>query len=205
MSITTKRPPIKQTVGAQFICFAVPTENGDWSGTFEETVEKTEVVKNIKISENSEQNDVYASGSVYKSDTTSGADQIEVEVVAFPIETMARMKGEEIIEGLHLAGGRREKPFFAYGKIVEYSGSVRLEWYPKCRWAGNTDEASTREEKFTEQNDTITINAYPFNENGDKKTYVDSSESTFPKGLTKEKFFTKPILTKEDLTAALAA
>lgn len=47
-----------------------------------------------------------------------------------------------------------------------------------------------------------TIKAYPFNDNGDIKAMVDSTMASFPVGLTEEKFFTKPILTKEDLKAA---
>ena len=203
MSITTKRPPLKQTVGAQYLCFNNASEDGGWSGTYEENVEKTEVVKSVKVSESAEQNDVYASGSVYQSDMTSGADQVEVEVIAFPVETLARMRGEKVEEGLHFSGGRRERPYFAYGKVVKYSGSYRLEWYPKCKLAGNSDEVNTSEEKFQEQNDTINISAYPFNAEGDKKVYIDSSEASFPEGATEEKFFAKPILTKEDLTAAL--
>ena len=56
--------------------------------------------------------------------------------------------------------------------------------------------------KFSEQTDTVTIKAYPFNDNGDIKAMVDSTMASFPSGLTEEKFFTKPILTKEDLKAA---
>ncbi len=57
-------------------------------------------------------------------------------------------------------------------------------------------------EKFSEQTDTITIKAYPFNENKDIKAMVDSTMASFPTGLTEEKFFAKPILTKEDLKTA---
>ena len=42
-----------------------------------------------------------------------------------------------------------------------------------------------------------------FDEKGNKKVYVDSETENFPNGLTEEKFFTKPILTKEDLVAAI--
>ena len=70
MSITTKKPPMKETVGAQYICFVTQTEDGDWQKQFEETVEKTEVVKKVKISENSSSEVTYASGVVYDSDTT---------------------------------------------------------------------------------------------------------------------------------------
>ena len=45
MAIKTKRPPMKETVGAQYICFAKETEEGEFDGTYETDVEKTEVVK----------------------------------------------------------------------------------------------------------------------------------------------------------------
>lgn len=205
MGIVTKKPPVKETVGAQYICFATGTEDGEWPGTFEETVEKTEVVKSVKVTENSENTDVYASGKVYDSDTSISKTDIETQVIAFPAGTLANMRGEVVdAGGLHLSGGKGERPWFAYGKVVELkNGKVRFEWYPKCKLASNSDEIATREDKFSEQPDTITISAYAFNDNGDIRAYVDSSASNFPEGLTEDKFFNKPILTKEDLAKAV--
>lgn len=206
MAITNKRPPRKETVGAQYICFNQMSEDGDWTKNYEESVEKTSTVKSVKVTENSESSDVYASGDVYDTDNTSSATTIEVEVVAIPIETLAKMRGEAVDEGgLFLSGGKATRPFFAYGKVVKLkNGKVRLEWYPKCKLSENSDEISTSEEKASEQNDTITIAAYSFDEKGNKRTYVDSSAGNFPEGLTEDKFFAKPVLTKEDLAAAIS-
>ena len=68
MAINTKKPAMKQTVGAQYMCFANTTEGGEYDGTYEADVEKTEVVKSVKVTENSETSDVYASGKIYDSD-----------------------------------------------------------------------------------------------------------------------------------------
>lgn len=57
---------------------------------------------------------------------------------------------------------------------------------------------------FLNRQTRITIKAYAFNDNEDIKAMVDSSSSAFPAGLTEEKFFGKPILTKEDLTSAVS-
>lgn len=205
MGITVKKPPMKETVGAQYICFAIPGEDGEWPGTFEEEVEKTEVVKSVKVTENAEVVDAYASGKVYDSDTTTSKTDIEVSVLAFPADTIAKMRGEIVEEGgLHLSGGKGERPYFGYGKVVKLkNGKVRYEWYPKCKLAENSDEIATREEKFSEQTDTIKISAYGFDDNGNIRAYVDSSASNWPEGLTEEKFFKKPILTKEDLKTAV--
>lgn len=208
MGIVVQKPPIKETVGAQYVCFnTILEESNDWSGQYEENVEKTNVVKSVKVTENTEVTDVYASGDVYDSDTTASKTSIETQVVAFPADTLARMRGESVDEGgLHLSGGSGERPFFAYGKVVKMKhGAVRFEWFPKCKLAENTDEVATREEKFSEQTDTITINAYPFNDNGDIRAYVDSSASNFPEKLTEAKFFAKPILTKADLATAVSS
>lgn len=205
MSIVTRKPPIKETVGAQYVCFNTETEDNTWSGIYEEEVEKTKVVKSVKVTENSEVVDVYASGEPYDSDTTTSKTNIEVQIIAFPADTLARMRGEVVdAGGLHLSGGQGVRPYFGYGKVVKMkNGKVRYEWYPKCKLAENSDEIATREEKFSEQADTFTISAYSFNDNGDIKAYVDSSASNFPEGLTEDKFFAKPILTKEDLEKAV--
>lgn len=208
MGITTKKPPLKETVGAQFICFNTMTEEGEWTEKFETEVEKTQVVKTIKVSENTSVAEVYASGIVYDADSTVTGSNIETEVIAFVAETLAKMRGDKVEDGgLILSGGSgegRNRPYFAYGKVVKLKGGhFRWDWYPKCKLFENTDEAKTKEESFSEQTDTITIKAYPFNDAGDIKASVDSTMTTFPSGLTEEKFFAKPILTTGDLAAAV--
>lgn len=207
MGITIKKPPMKETVGAQYVCFNTMGTSDEWTENFEEEVEKTEVVKSVKVTENSEVTDAYASGKIYDSDTSTSKTDIEVSVIAFPADTIAKMRGESVDEGgLHLSGGQGVRPYFAYGKVVKLkNGKARYEWYPKCKLAENSDEIATREEKFSEQTDTLTISAYGFNDNGDIRAYVDSSASNFPEGLTEEQFFAKPILTKENLAEAIEA
>ena len=202
MAITTKRPPRKETVGAQYICFNTMGENGEWTENFDAEVEKTTTVKSVKVTENSESADVYASGEVYDTDNTSGATNIEVEVVAVEPDTLARMRGDKVgTNGSIIKGGNGTRPFFAYGKVVKLKGGkVRYEWYPKCKLAENTDEAQTREDKSSEQNDTITINAYAFEADGGKCFCVDTSSKKSPAGLSEDKFFTKPLLKDADLT-----
>lgn len=205
MAIMEKKPPIKETVGAQYICFAKAAEQ--WNGSYEEEVEKTETVKSVKVTENAEGTDVYASGKVYDTDYNQASTDIEVEAIAFVAETRAKMRGELVdAGGLVLSGGNTERPFFAYGKVVKLKGdNIRMEWYPKCKLSSNSDDAKTRESGFSEQNDTFTIKAYPYDENGNVKAYVESTMTGYPEGLTEDKFFAKPILKKEDLAAAVAS
>ena len=186
MSITTKRPPIKETVGAQYICFNTMTEDKEWTKNYEPDVERTAVVKKVTVTENAESNDVYASGEVYDTESAMSSISIEVEVIAFPADTIARMRGETVeTSGLILSGSKNERPFFAYGKVVKLKGGhVRYEWFPKCKLVENSDEASTREESFSEQTDTITIKAYAFDEKGNIRYKADYSASNFPETLT---------------------
>ena len=94
--------------------------------------------------------------------------------------------------------------FQAYGKVVKLrKGGYRYDWYPKCKLSENSDDISTAEEKAKEQTDTIKIKAYPFNEDGDIVARVENASA--PEGLTEDKFFSKPILTKADLAAVLTA
>lgn len=208
MAIKQKKPPIKETVGSQYICFNNMSEDKDWTTTFEEEVEQTNVVKNVTVTENTVSQPVHASGGLYDTVNETTSANIEVEVIAFPDSTLCKMRGDNVDEGgLILSGGSgegRERPYFAYGKVVKLKGGkVRFDWYPKCKLSENTDEVSTSEESFTEQTDTITIVAYPFNEAGDIVARV-SSDVNFPEGLTEEKFFAKPILDKAGLAAAVS-
>ena len=201
MSISTKKPAIKETVGAQYVCFNKMDENNDFTTTFEDGVEKTEVVKSVKITENAETSNTYASGKVYDSDTATSTIDIETEVIAFPDDTLAKMRGDNVNEGgLILSGGNRVRPFFAYGKVVKLKGGkVRYDWYPKCKLSEYSDDTSTKEDKASEQTDTIKITAYPFNSDGDIVAKV-SSDVNFPENLTEDKFFGQVIMTQADLT-----
>lgn len=205
MSIKTKKPMVKETVGALYYTFDTPDEQGNFTGTYEEDVVKSDVVKNIGTTENSEVTVVKASGQDYTTVNQNESIEMAVEVVAFDAEDLARMRGDIIGKaGLNRSGRTATRPFFAFGKVVKKLGNkFELAWYPKCQLVENTDDIATREENFSEQNDTVTIKAYAYNEEGDKKTYVNNEMSKFPEGLTEEKFFAKPILTDEDLTKAV--
>ena len=111
------------------------------------------------------------------------------------------MRGETVnTNGLVSSGGTKERPYFAYGKVVKLvGGKIRMEWFPKCQLVENTDDIETSSDSFSEQNDTVKIRAYAFNDNGDVKNYVDSSRTDFPEGLTEDKFFEKPIVSADDL------
>lgn len=100
-----------------------------------------------------------------------------------------------------MSGSNSQRPFFAYGKVVKLRhGGYRYEWYPKCKLTENSDDISTSEDKTSEQTDTIKIKAYPFDDAGNIVAKI--TESSAPEGMIEDKFFAKPILTKEDLAAA---
>lgn len=208
MSITTKRPSIKETVGAQYYCFNKPDEGKEFDITkYEEEVTRTETVKKVTVTENSESTIVKASGKDYTTVNQASSTDIDTEVIAVVPDDLARMRAENVNEGgLIQSGSNSTRPYFAYGKTVKkVGGGAKYEWYPKCQLVENSDEAETKEENFAEQNDTLKIKAYPYDESGNIKNYVDTDSKEFPKGLTEEAFFAKPIVTKEDLVEAVAA
>ncbi len=206
MSINKKKPMLKETVGAQYYAFNSPTENGDIDYSSYEDVIKTETVKKIGVTENGGNTNVRASGKDYGNFNNTSSIDLAVEVVAFPPEDLARMRSDTVPEtGLNSSGGSKERPYFAYGKVVKKTNNkVRYEWYPKCQLLENTDDIETSNDTFSEQNDTVTIRCYPFDEEGNIRNYVDSEMKNFPKGLTEDKFFAKPIVTSNDLTTATA-
>lgn len=206
MTIKNQKPPIKQTVGAQYICFAVDSADGGFGKTYETEIEKTDVVKSISIKENTESTPVMASGKIYLTDSSSSGTEISVDVVAFMASTLAKMRGDNVdaTTGLVISGGKSKRPFFAYGKVVELSDSnYAYEWYPKCQLVANSDDIKSSEEKFSEQNDTLTISAMPYNDKGDIVVRI-SSNIKIPEGLTEDKFFAKPITNLEELKKAIA-
>lgn len=207
MAITNKKPMLKETVGSLYYAFNTPTESGEYNAETYENPVKSDVVKNIGTTENSENTTIRASGTDYETVNQTASVDMAVEVVAFDPADLARMRGDDTSDtgGLILSGAPSKRPFFAFGKVVKkVGGGVQYAWYPKCQLVENTDDIATSEDTFSEQNDTITIRAYAFDDNNQKKAYVDSETTNFPEGLTEEKFFTKPILTKSDLATAVA-
>lgn len=203
---TIKRPPVKESVGAQYVCFTSGEDMSDFNGQYEDIVEKTETVKKVSVSENGDSTPVRASGKTYTTATSTSSTEISVEVVAFPVETVSRMRGDKVMEtGLILSGGNRVRPHFAYGKTVHMKGGLRrFDWYPNCQLNANTDDAETSDTSFKEQNDTLTISAMPFNEDGDIVVSIKEDYKS-PEGLTEEIFFNSPILNEDDLKNAIAA
>ena len=206
MSITTKKPKMKETVGALYYAFNTMTENGDFDPEAYESTIKSEVVKTINTTDNATSTTVRASGKDYETVNQSARVDNEVEVIALDPEDLSTMRGDDIHEnGLILSGAPRKRPFFAFGKVVKkVGGAVEYVWYPKSQLVENTDEAATSEEEFSEQNDTVTIRSYAFDEAGNTSVRVNSEMASFPEGLTEEKFFEAPILDDAGLTAATA-
>ncbi len=205
--ITTKKPMMKETVGGMYYCFNTKEEKTDYDiENYEENVTKCNVVKTIDTTENAESVTVKASGQDYETVSQNAYIDMAIEVVAFDPSDLAKMRGDVVGKtGLNRSGRTARRPFFAYGKVKKMvGGGVEYAWYPKCQLVENTDNISTKEESFSEQNDTVTVRAYAYNAEGDKKVYVDSQMSSFPEKLTEEKFFEKPILEDADLDALVA-
>ena len=202
--ITTKRPKIKETVGALYYAFNTKTDTEEFNPKAYEPTIKSEVVKTITTTDNATTTTVRASGKDYETVNQSASVQNEVEVIALDPEDLAKMRGDDIHEnGLILSGAPKKRPFFAFGKVVKkVGGVVEYVWYPKCQLTENTDEATTSEEEFSEQTDTVTITAYAFDDAGNTSVRVNSEMASFPKGLTEEKFFETPILDDAGLAAA---
>ena len=84
MTISTKKPPIKETVGALYYVFDTPTEDSnEFVGNFETDVTKSKVVKSISVTENGDSTSVYASGESYDEVNDKTSIDSEIEVVAF--------------------------------------------------------------------------------------------------------------------------
>ena len=197
---------IKITVGDLYYAFATVDENtGEITGY--KTTIASSVVKNISTTENADTTTVRASGQDFTTIRNVENIELAVETIAFPREDLAMMRSEEVTSsGLVFSGRGSERPYFAFGMVVKKSGDEeRWVWFPRCQLIENTDDIATSEDSFSEQNDTLTIRVFAFNEHGDNKVYVDSEFSSFPAGLAEETFFTKPILTDADITAAVSA
>ena len=193
MAITEKKPPVKLTVGAQYICF---NTDPDWdSSDFESDVTKLPTVVDITISDNANSYESYASGAVYDADTLINYKEIAVTQLAFPEDIVARMKGDTVSEGVFLSGGITKRPYFAYGvPVIKKDNTMHLRWFPKCKLVDNSDATATSKDSHSDQTDTLTIRAYGFDADQNKDVSILTGE-TLNAGITEAAFFAAPILT----------
>ena len=204
MAITRKKPPVKLTVGSQYICMNSMTADGDWTENFEDDVLELPTVVNVEVTDNADSYETYASGAVYDTDTTVPTQEIAEENVAFPAITLANLRGETVDEaGITMGGGIGRRPFFAYGMAIKRKdGSWEFRWYPKCKLIENSDSTETSEDSHKDQNESVTIRAYGINDNGN--TYVRAITSeTGMAGMTAAAFFAAPLLSIAAVKAAL--
>ena len=193
MAITEKRPSTKYTVGAQYICF---NEDPEWdSSEFETDVIKLPTVVDVTVADNSDSYQSYASGEVYESDTIVTYKEISVTQLAFDEETIAKMKGDTVDEGIIMSGGVKTRPYFAYGvPIIKKDNTRDMRWYPKCKLVDNSDATQTSTDSHSDQTDSLTIRAYGFDATQNQEVKVLTGE-TANAGITEEKFFAAPVLT----------
>lgn len=200
----TKKPMIKETVGSIYHAFNNPAEGKDFDITsYEETV-KGNYGKKVSTTENAENTVVRGSGQDYMTASQTSSVENTLEVLAFPPDDIAKMRGDRVTKYGIVSGASAQRPYFAFGKVVKkVGGAVEYKWYPKCQLAENTDDIETSEETFSEQNDTLTIKAYSYNDKGDKSYSINSEMSNFPEGITEELFFSKVITCDEDIDEIL--
>lgn len=195
MAIAQNKPALIVTVGAQYICMNTPAVDGSWTDTFETEVSKLPTVVSVEVKDTTDSYDAYASGKVYDTDTDILSEEISTENIAFPAQLVAKLRGDTVDSGVIMSGGLRTRPWFAYGvPIINKDGSKLLRWYPKCKLTDNDDKTESSEDKHKDQNKTLTIKAYQFNDAADIKVEMDTSDEA-AKMVTEDTFFAVPLTT----------
>lgn len=201
----TKKPKMIETVGALMYTFNTPAEDGEFNlETYGEIV-CSPIIKKVSVEPEEETTTVRASGEDYDQVSQTSKIGLEFETVAFDPEDLAKAKGEKIDNsGLVMGGSSSPRPFLAIGyPVIKVGGGFTLKWYPKCKLTENSEEASTSETSFNEQNPTVHFDSYAFNDAGDKFVYLDTEMSKFPEGMTIDKFFSKVITSAADIESIL--
>jgi len=196
MAISEKKPSVKLTVGAQYICFNTMDENNDWTDTFETDVIKLPTVTQVQVTDNSDSYDSYASGAIYDSDTEIQSKDIQETNLAFSDTLLAKMRGDVVDGGVIVEGKLGTvRPYFAYGFVVQKkNGELDLRWYPKCKLVENSDSTATSEESHSDQTDDITIRAYRMSDDKGIAVRVNTGEKDYDT-VTEEAFFAAPLTT----------
>jgi phi13 family phage major tail protein len=198
MAISEKKPSVKLTVGAQYICFNTMDANNDWTDAFETDVIKLPTVTQVQVTDNSDSYDSYASGAIYDSDTEIQSKDIQETNLAFSDTLLAKMRGDVVDGGVIVEGKLGTvRPYFAYGFVVQKkNGELDLRWYPKCKLVENSDSTATSEESHSDQTDDITIRAYRMSDDKGIAVRVNTGEEGYDT-VTEEAFFAAPLTTAD--------
>lgn len=203
--MNTKKPKMIESVGALYYTFNTPGEDGEFNLSTYGNITRSPIIKKVSVEPEEETTTVRASGEDYDQVSQTSKIGLEFETVAFDPEDLAKAKGEKIdTGGLVFGGSSSPRPYLGIGyPVIKVGGGYTLKWYPKCKLTENSEEASTSETSFNEQNPTVHFDAYAFNTAGDKFVYLDTEMTKFPEGMTEEKFFSKVITSQEDITKIL--
>ena len=198
MAIAEKKPSVKLTVGAQYICFNTMDANNDWTDAFETDVIKLPTVTQVQVTDNSDSYDSYASGAIYDSDTEIQSKDIQETNLAFSDTLLAKMRGDVVDGGVIVEGKLGTvRPYFAYGFVVQKkNGELDLRWYPKCKLVENSDSTATSEESHSDQTDDITIRAYRMSDDKGIAVRVNTGEEGYDT-VTEDAFFAAPLTTAD--------
>ena len=179
------------------------TEN-DWTESFETDVIKLPTVVSATVTDNTDAYDAYASGQIYDTDTAVTSKTIAVSNLAFAEALLAKMRGDEVDGGVVLGGGRKAiRPYFAYGIVVnKKDGSQDLRWYPKCKLTENDDVSNTSTDAHQDQNYSVTIKAFSFDEDEHVEVRALTAEEGY-ESITEDAFFAAPLLTAAAVNALI--
>lgn len=193
MATTLKKPPVKLTVGDQFICFATEDANGNL--TYDDDVLEFPTVTTLDVSDDTDSYESYASGKIYDADAPVVSKQLTSTNIAFDTATLEKMKGSEIDGGAILSGGYGTRPYFAYGIVIERKDKTKeLRWYPKSKLTENDDSTETSEASHKDQTEELTIKAYGFDDDGHVEVKCLTSQKGY-ENVTTDAFFAKPLTT----------
>lgn len=197
----TKKPKLIETVGSLYYAFNIPTETGEFNSKTYDTITRSPIIKKVSVEPESDSTTVRASGEDYDTVNQTSSVGLEFETIAFAPEDLARAKGERVsANGLVHGGSSNPRPYMAIGyPVKKLGGGITLKWYPKCKLEENSEEANTSESSYSEQNPSLTIKAYSFNDNNEKYLYLDDEIPNFPENITEEDFFSQVITSDEQL------
>lgn len=201
-----KKPKLIETVGSLYYAFN-ESETGNFDSESYGEIVQSPIIKKVTVEPEADSTTVRASGEDYDTVNQTSSIGLEFELVAFDPSDLAKAKGEKTSKnGLIHGGSSNSRPFMAIGYPVrKLNGGLALKWYPKCKLVENSEETSTSESSFKEQNPTASMKAYAFNEAGDKFLYLDNETSDFPIGITEELFFSQVIASDEQLDAVISS
>jgi len=202
-----ERPSFPITVGNIYFCLIKSRNNN--SIEYEDVVYSVPTAKTIGLTQNTAEQDIWASGEIYEAMVRTNYATISLSTVSLPQHLVNAIEGAESIDGITINKTSDVEKEFAFGFWAENNdGSYQCFWLPVCKLTPTEKSYATRTADLPDPEVSYSVRGIPYNNiwrikfsSADAKLYgITPPERQY----FAEKFFLSPMYEMSQLQSLIS-